>query len=574
MQQSAADHARLSWRDRSVSPAVAILTALMAALVVPPVYLLIKTSFYTTAADGSFGDFTFAYYLELLASRTLAEDLWNSVVFASGSAAFALILGSVQAWIVERTDTPLRKYVFLISVISLGLPHVLYTTAWLLVLGKSGPVNAALMWIISSPTPVFDVYTMSGMILIEGMIWTPLAYLLLSSSFRNFDGSFEEAALMCGAGMMATFRRITLPLALPAILAFLLLVFIRAFEAFDIPALVGGAGDVNVLTTEVYNSIRKELPANYGQAGAFSTVLMLAVIVLIAAQKRLLDHAERFQTITGKGFRPRIIRLGGLRFVTSALLVVMFFVLLIVPVGMIILVSLAPFYDGISLDLIRRASMANYATILESSLLRQAILNTIILGFASATFVCALTAGAGWLAARKARGAWMVDQLATTPLIFPAIVLSVAFLQLFLNAPFPLYGTLTSLVIAATMQYLPYGMRFNFAGALQIHRELEEAAASAGAGKTTTFLRIVLPLLMPSIITSWLFVMLLSVRAVALPILLAGPNSQVVSVVLFDLWGNGQVTELAAFGVLWSILMIGIGVVFVIVSRRSAISFH
>lgn len=168
----------------------------------------------------------------------------------------------------------------------------------------------------------------------------------------------------------------------------------------------------------------------------------------------------------------------------------------------------------------------------------------------------------------------MVDQLATTPLIFPAIVLSVAFLQLFLNAPFPLYGTLTSLVIAATMQYLPYGMRFNFAGALQIHRELEEAAASAGAGKTTTFLRIVLPLLMPSIITSWLFVMLLSVRAVALPILLAGPNSQVVSVVLFDLWGNGQVTELAAFGVLWSILMIGIGVVFVIVSRRSGISFH
>ncbi|MFZ9500365.1 MAG: hypothetical protein ACO27F_02230 [Beijerinckiaceae bacterium] len=109
MQQSAADHARLSWRDRSVSPAVAILTALMAALVVPPVYLLIKTSFYTTAADGSFGDFTFAYYLELLASRTLAEDLWNSVVFASGSAAFALILGSAQAWIVERTATPLRK---------------------------------------------------------------------------------------------------------------------------------------------------------------------------------------------------------------------------------------------------------------------------------------------------------------------------------------------------------------------------------------------------------------------------------------------------------------------------------
>lgn len=562
------------WRPRGspVSPAVALLTVLLAALVLPPVYLLIKTSLYTTAADGSFGAFTFSYYQELLASRTLAQDVWNSFQFAAGSAAFALVFGAAQAWIVERTDTPLRRYVFLISVISLGLPHVLYTTAWLLVLGKSGPVNGLLMWATSGSGPVFDVYTMTGMILIEGMIWTPLAFLLLSSTFRNFDGSFEEAALMSGAGMATTFRRITLPLALPAILALLLLVFIRAFEAFDIPALVGGAGDVNVLTTEIYNSIRKELPANYGQAGAFSTVLMLAVIVLLAMQRRLLAHAERFQTITGKGYRPRIVRLGRWRYLTAGVLVVMFVVLLVAPVAMIVLVSLAPYYDGISADLLRRASLANYGVVFASPSLRQAVLNTMILGFASATFVCALTAGAAWLAARQARGAWMLDQLATAPLIFPAIVLSVAFLQLFLNAPIPLYGTLASLVIAATMQYLPYGMRFNFAGALQIHRELEEAAASAGAGKRTTFVRVALPLLMPAVLTTWLFVMLLSVRAVALPILLAGPNSQVVAVALFDLWGNGQVTELAAFGVVWSVMMVGIGALFVYASRRSGVS--
>jgi iron(III) transport system permease protein len=153
-------------------------------------------------------------------------------------------------------------------------------------------------------------------------------------------------------------------------------------------------------------------------------------------------------------------------------------------------------------------------------------------------------------------------------------VLSVAFLQLFLNAPIFLYGTLTSLIIAATMQYLPYGMRFNFAGALQIHRELEEAASAAGASRTKIFVKIVLPLLLPTIITTWLFVLLLSVRAVALPILLAGPNSQVVAVVLFDLWGNGQVSEMAAFGVIWSMFMMCIGGVLYYLSRRNGVSVH
>ena len=560
--------------DRLPSAPVMALIAILAALVLPPLYLLIKTSLYTTQADGSFGVFTLEYYEALFASQTLPSDFLNSVQFAAGSACLALALGAAQAWIVERTDTPFRQHVFLISIISLGLPHVLYTSAWLLILGKSGPLNAFLLWATSADGVVFDVYTMSGMVLIEGLIWTPLAFLLLSSTFRNFDGSFEEAALMCGAGVLTTFRRITLPLALPAILALLLLVFIRAFEAFDIPALVGGAGDVTVLTTEVYNSIRKELPANYGQAGAFSTVLMFAVIVLLGLQRRLLRHADRYQTITGRGYRTRIMRLGRWRYLTSSILIAFFVVLLIIPLGMIVAVSLTTYYDGLSWALFERTSLVNYVTVLESASLRHAILNTMILGAASATFVCILTAGGAWLAARRARGAWLVDQLATLPLIFPAIVLSVAFLQLFLNVPAPLYGTLTSLVIAATMQYLPYGMRFNFAGSLQIHRELEEAAASAGASRAIMFRRIVLPLLMPTIITSWLFVLLLSVRAVALPILLAGPNSQVVSVALFDLWGNGQVTELAAFGVVWSLLMMCVGAFFFYVSRRNGVAVH
>src|SRR5262249_24551221 len=156
----------------------------------------------------------------------------------------------------------------------------------------------------------------------------------------------------------------------------------------------------------------------------------------------------------------------------------------------------------------------------------------------------------------------------------PAIVLGVAFLQIFLNTPFGLYGTLDSIVIASLVQYMPYGMRYSYAGALQIHSELEEASTISGAGETMTFRKIVVPLLAPALITSWLLIFLLSVRAVSLPIMLAGPNTQVVAVTLFDLYSNGQITELAAMGISWMSLMTIVSLGFYIVSRRYGLTIR
>ena len=550
------------------SPTPLVLIALLLLLILPPLYYLLKTSLYTTEVDGSFGEFTFAYYADLLSSPRFFGHFVNSSIFAAGSGLVAIVLGAGQAWIVERTDTPLRQYVFLIAVVSLGIPHVLYTVAWLLILGKSGPVNLFLMGVFGSDTPLFFANGLWGMILVEGMIWVPLGFLLFSSVFRLSDLSFEEAALMSGAGIFTTFRRITLKLATPAALALLLLVCVRAFEAFDIPALVGSAGGVSVLSTDIFESIRKDLPSNYGQAGVFSVILMLVVVLLLSLQRRLLKHSERYQTITGKGYRPHVMRLGKWRYLTASILWLLFFLLLVLPVGIIVLASLLPFYDGLRFEVFGRMTLDNYRLVAQSASFRGAILNTIVMGAATATLVCLLTAGSAWLSVRRYKGGWLLDQLATLPLIFPAIVLGVAFLQLFLNAPIAIYGTLSSLVIAAVVQYLPYGMRFCYAGALQIHRELEEAAEMSGAKRFVIYFRIVLPLMAPSVATCWLFVLLLSVRAVAMPILLVGPRSQIVAVTLFDLWGNGQVTSLAAVGVTWSALMMCIGIVFYRIARR------
>ena len=208
----------ISW-----SPAVVVLAAILLLLIVPPAFYLLKTSFYTTNPDGSFGDFTFDYYRDLFDSPRFLSRFINSSLFALGAALLAIILGATLAWIVERTDTPLRQYAFLISIISLGIPHVLYTAAWLLVLGRRGPVNLFLMDLLGSDAPLITINSLGGMILVEGLIWTPLGFLLLSAVFRSADTAFEEAALMSGASIRTAFLRITLRLATPALLALLLL---------------------------------------------------------------------------------------------------------------------------------------------------------------------------------------------------------------------------------------------------------------------------------------------------------------------------------------------------------------
>ena len=575
----AADDAVPRHSDKAVtwfgcSPLVVCLIVLLLAIMVPPLIYLVQVSFYKTNFDGSFGDPTVQYYTRLVTNPRFFNNFLNTCIYAIGSATIAIIIGVLQAWIVERTNTPLRQYMFLVAILSLGIPQVLYTISWLLILGKSGPVNDLFRTFMGTNEVYLNVYSMWGMILVEGFTWGPLSFLLLSSVFRSADASFEEASMMSGAGISQTFRNITVKLAMPAILALIMLIVIRAFEAFEIPALVGMPGRVRVLTTDIYEAVHISMPANYGQAGAFSVILLFLVVVLLHWYNRLSRYAERFQTITGKGFRPRLMNLGKFRYVTAAILVMFFILLIVLPIGIVLLASLQPFYERVSWEAFTNITFRNYMQVFRAASFRESILNTLILGMVTATLVCTLTALFAWLAVRRFRGAWVLDQLATAPLIFPAIVMGVAFMQVYLNLPFPFYGTLLSVIFASMVRYLPYGMRYSYAGVLQIHDELEEASSVSGARQVSTFFRIVLPLIAPALMTCWLFVFLLSVRAVSMAILLVGPNSQIVAVSLFDLWQNGQTSELAAMGFTWMIFMTGVSALFYAVARRYGLTVH
>jgi iron(III) transport system permease protein len=544
----------------------AVLIVVLAALVLPPFVFLLKASV-VDAQRG--GEWSLANFEAVLGSRRFLVTSANSLVFAAGSAVVALAIGWTTAWIVERTNTPLKPLAYLTAIISLGTPYILYVTAWLLLFGKAGPINQLYRTVTGTSDVLINVYSMPGMIMVEGFLWSPLAFLLVGATLRNANPELEEAARVSGAGTWMTIRRVTLRLSLPSILALAMLVFIRAIEAFEVPALVGLPGRISVLTTDIYGNMVAQAPPDIGGASALSVLMLALVLVLLAIYGRLSRHAERFATITGKGFRPRPFDLGRLRYLAAGILVLNFLLLLAVPIAMLAWVSLLPFYQPISTAALALVTLDNYRTVFSPDHVGL-IANTLLVAVATATLAVALTFLAAWLAVRRAPGGWIVERLATIPLVFPGLILGIAVMQLFLHLPIPLYGTLGILIWAFVINYLPYGMRYSAAGMLQIHRELEESAEMCGASPLMRLRRIVAPLLAPALLAGWLFIFLMAARVLSLAILLSGPRSQTMAVTLFDLWTNGQGTELAALGLIWSMLMAMIAAVFYILARRSA----
>lgn len=546
-----------------------VLGIVLAVLVLPPAVILIMRSVAVTNADATVGGFTLEHFARFIRSPELLRTVSNSLIFAVCSTIIGLLFGGTLAWLVERTNTRFKALAYVTTIISMGTPYILYVSAWLFLLGRSGPFNDLYRQITGGFRPLFDPYSLGGMILIEGFLWSPLVFLLMSSTFRAANAEMEEAARMSGATVFRTIWTISIRMAKPAILALALFVFIRAIEAFEVPVLVGMPGKVNVLTTEVYQSIKETIPPDLGYASAYSVVLLAVVAVLLHFYGRLSRNAGRYSTVTGKGYRPRQFDLGGYRWIGDLLVLFNFCIVLLLPLLALLWLSLLPYMRAMSFAAISNFSLHNFAVVLTSDYYRTLAVNTLTVGAVAATLGMILSFFVGWLSARRRPGGQILDQLATIPLVFPGVVMGVAFLMILLNVPLPIYGTIWALIIAYVVRYLPYGLRYTYTGVLQIHKELEEAAGASGATPMQALRRIIAPLLSPAIVSGWLFIFLIATKELAVAVLLAGPSSQVVAVGMYDLWVNGQGGELAAFGLIWAAIMALVASLFYFVAEKS-----
>src|SRR5262245_61320279 len=324
---------------------IGVPVALVLWLSLVPLVFLLWQSFLTPQTAARPAVFTLDNFRTAYFSAETFRLFFNSVQYAVGTALFALCLGTALAWMNERTNTPFKKLFFALSIIPLVIPGILFTVSWIM-LGspKIGILNLMLQALFDTDTVFINVYTMAGMIWVDGLHYSPMAFLLMTAAFRSMDPSLEESALMSGASVLQIARLITFKLAWPAAAGSLLILFVRSLESFEVPALLGLPEGIQVYTSAIYQAIH-QYPSQIGLAAAYAITLLMITGVGIYLQSRLAYQGSRFSTVTGKGFRPRTVDLGRWRYLTASLFVLYFIIIVLLPFPFPLCSSIRRYYS-------------------------------------------------------------------------------------------------------------------------------------------------------------------------------------------------------------------------------------
>jgi iron(III) transport system permease protein len=525
-------------------------------IAVIPLGFLLWQSFRTPQTAAVDAVFTFENYTTAYGSIETLRLLWTSVQFALGTAIFAFGIGTALAWMNERTNTPFKRVFFALSIIPLVIPSILFTVAWIFLASPQiGILNLVAASWFGLEEPILNIYSLAGMIWVDGLHYSPMAFLLMTAAFRAMDPSLEESATMSGANIFQVAWHVTLRLTWPAIVATVLILFVRSIEAFEVPALLGLPVGIQVFTSAIYQAVHR-YPSQVGLASSYAVALLVITTVGVYAVSRLSSQGSRYATMTGKGFRPRQIDLGRWKWVTAGIFLVYFLLIVVLPFAVLLWSSFQRFYAVPSVEALQNLTLDSYRFILSYPNLGRTVLNSLFLSFSAATIVMLVTAVICWIVVKtKIRGRWLLDNVASLPMVFPGLVLGLSIMIFYLNVDVGIYGTIWIMLLAYITRFMPYGLRYSTTSMLQIHRELEESAAMSGASWSTTFRRVILPLLKPGLLAGWIYVMIVSIRELSTSILLYSPDTQVVSIVIWELWENGQYVELSALGVLFIIAL-------------------
>jgi len=529
-----------------------VVIVVLAYLVISPLVYLVWRGL-TTGQGFGLGNIAKAYSVP-----GTPEMLLNSVLFASGSAFVSCVTGTALAFFCVRSNAPLKPLLYAASIVPLIVPGILYTISWVYLIGGNVGVFQKMFAGIGLGFLIPDAFSLPGMVIIDGLHLSPLVFLLMYAAFRSTDPSLEESAMMSGATVPQTVRRVTLPLVRPALLGAVLIMVVRGLESFETPAVLGMPSGTWVFTSRIYDALHT-YPIRYDQASIYSLTLLLITALGLLLVQYMNRRSERFQTVTGKGFRPRTMDLGKWRWPVSIGFMFYFLIAVVSPMLILLWMSLLPFYQTPGIEPLGSLTFSNYAELFETRGVTDSVKNSVILALTSATAVMLFTAIISWMVLKsKFKGRKLLDLLASFPLAMPGLVLGVALIFIYLRSPLPIYGTLVILFIAYVTRYLPYGMRYSASSLAQVGAELEESAKMSGATWRDTFRRIVLPLMAPGLVAGWIYVVVVSVRELSSSILLYSQNTRVMSVTIWEFWQNGQTGVLAALGVCMVVVLMAL----------------
>lgn len=531
-----------------------ITTVVIAYLVLVPVGTLVVASFRSNFLGFGTSTWTLHNYSSTLGAPTFPALIGTSLEYSVLVTLFATVIGMALAWLYVRTNTPAKWFALLASLVPLIIPGLIDAAAWVLMLSQNGPINDALHAV---GLPGIQVYSMTGMVLVQTLHTVPLAFLMGMSMMGSMDRSLEEAAAASGAAPHRTLRSIVFPLMRPGVLGAALLIFVLTISSFEVPQLIGVPAHKWVITTEIYNAT-SQYPVKYGTVAVLGMVVLVIALLGLYLSRRLGGMTVR-ETVTGKGFRPTVIDLGRWRWASFILVALFGLISVVLPVLALIWSSLLPVYQNPSGAALHQLTLSNYTAIFETPTTLNAAENTIIISLLTGAITTLICVVAAYLLVKtKLRARRVLEMLATAPVALPSVILGVSLLYWYLAAPIPfhLYGSVAILVIAFVTGALPFGLRFVEPAFGQISTELEEAAANSGATRFQIFTRIYLPLLRPALTAAFLYCFVIAFKELTSALFLYSSKSNVLAVSMYSMWLDGSYTTVCAIGTLMIIVLV------------------
>lgn len=524
--------------------------ALLFLLVVLPFFEIILQSLQDTGDGG----LTFDNYVKAYSRERYLIALWNSVRLGLWSSLLCVIFAVPIAWAVARTDTPAKPFVNMTVLAAFVTPPYTGAIAWILLAGpNSGWLNRAWMWLTGAEQGVIDIFTFGGLVFIIAIYSFPFVYIFTLSALEMVSTEMEEAANILGAGTFRTMWRVTLPLALPAILGGVIITFLESIALFGSPAIIAIPGRFNVVTTQLYQFF--SYPIQVEVAAAYAMPLLLITMLLVSLQ-RLVLRRKGFVSLTGKGGDRRMIQLGRWRWVTFGYAMFVAALSVFLPYVMLTQAAFAKAWGrGFSLD---NLTLFNFEYLLfEHQMARLSVLNSMLFGGAAAFLALVVAVFVAFMVQRRlVPFGGVLSFLCVAPFVVPGIVLAIGFYAAYAPPPLALYGTSWILILAFTTRFLPIAYVQSNSALRQINPEMEDAVRILGGGRLTAVRKVVAPLMKRGLVGTFLLVFIPATRELSAAIFLAGPDTRTMSIMIFDLSSEGNFEHLAALALLLQVLTI------------------
>ena len=529
----------LSW------PILILFSAVLVVLIVLPMSWL----FYYSFIDRT-GAFTLGNFRTLVSDQAFVDPLITTVILATSSSVICCIVAAPMGWLVSRTDMPLRRTVRALVTASFVTPPFLGAIAWeLLAAPNSGLINKAWRALsgMSQDEYLFNIYSLPGLIFVVSCYTFPYVFVLIANALDRIPGDLEDASSVLGGRTWTTARRVTIPLALPALLAGALVAFLQAMTLFGSPAILAIPAGFHTMTTKIWSLFN--YPPKPELAAAASIPLLVLTIALLRAEHRILGR-RGYSVVGGKQGDPRLVRLGWLNWVALAFAFVVLMCPVFLPYGALLNATFSRvattliWFDNFTLHNI-------HFVFFELSATKLAVQNTFILGVWSATVGTIMALVIGYLTTRRAiAGHRTLGFLATAPVAIPGIVLGVGLFLSYARPPFVLYGTLWILFLAFVTIALPAAYQQMQSAFRSVHTDLEDAGRILGATRLRTLRDITAPLLRTSVLATWCFIFVGVIRELSAAIMLFTSETKVISVLIFDLNESGDLGAISVLGLL------------------------